>query len=230
MLDVHAPHESIHTWKSFVIHIATITIGLLIAIGLEQTIEYLHHRQQAAAISGKLKAESHENILVVRSDIQTCDQTLAAIKAIGDSLDQKLKASPTAPWMPPVLPEARIYQPSDAEWLIARDSALLQILPSALVANYWKIEVTREHAHVLYLDASRSRVKLNALLDVYAGQSALNSTDALTIRVALSEYAQYLHQIKRSLQLVAEINQITLDNKVIGSGTSSDDGQTELGR
>lgn len=56
----------------------------------------------------------------------TLDTTLAAIKAIGDSLDRNPKASPTAPWMPPVLPETRIYKPSNAEWLIARDSALLQ--------------------------------------------------------------------------------------------------------
>jgi hypothetical protein len=39
MLDVHAPHEPIHTWKNFFIHLATISIGLLIAIGLEQTVE-----------------------------------------------------------------------------------------------------------------------------------------------------------------------------------------------
>jgi hypothetical protein len=31
MLDVHPPHESIHTWRSFFIHIATIVVGLLIA-------------------------------------------------------------------------------------------------------------------------------------------------------------------------------------------------------
>jgi hypothetical protein len=49
MLDVHAPHDSIHTWKGFLIHIATITTGLLIAIGLEQLVEHLHHRQQAAS-------------------------------------------------------------------------------------------------------------------------------------------------------------------------------------
>jgi len=34
MLDVHASHESIHTWKGFFIHIAIIVIGLLIAISL----------------------------------------------------------------------------------------------------------------------------------------------------------------------------------------------------
>ena len=66
-------------------------------------------------------------------------------------------------------------------------------------------------------------LKLNALLDVYAGQSALNPTEALTIRMALSEYAQYLNEVKRLLQIVAELNQITLDNKVIVDGKASDD-------
>jgi len=35
MLDVHPPHEAAHTWKDFFIHIATIVVGLLIAIGGE---------------------------------------------------------------------------------------------------------------------------------------------------------------------------------------------------
>jgi hypothetical protein len=61
MLDVHAPHETVHTWKDFFIHIATITIGLLIAIALEQTVEYLHHRHQAEEMADKLRAESLAN-------------------------------------------------------------------------------------------------------------------------------------------------------------------------
>ena len=44
MLDVHPPHEAAHTWPDFFIHIATIVVGLLIAVGLEQTVEYVHHR------------------------------------------------------------------------------------------------------------------------------------------------------------------------------------------
>jgi len=31
MLDVHAPHETVHTWKDFFIHLTTFVIGLLIA-------------------------------------------------------------------------------------------------------------------------------------------------------------------------------------------------------
>jgi hypothetical protein len=46
MLDVHPAHHAASTWRDFFIHIATIVIGLLIAVGLEQTVEYFHHRHQ----------------------------------------------------------------------------------------------------------------------------------------------------------------------------------------
>ncbi len=45
MLEVHAPHETIHTWKDFLIHIAAIAVGLLLAIGLEQAVEHIHSRR-----------------------------------------------------------------------------------------------------------------------------------------------------------------------------------------
>jgi hypothetical protein len=61
MLDVHAPHESVHTWRDFLLHIATIVIGLLIAVGLEQTVEFLHHRQQIAETREALRQEREEN-------------------------------------------------------------------------------------------------------------------------------------------------------------------------
>lgn len=62
MLDVHAPHESVHTFKDFLIHIVTIVIGLLIAIGLEQAVEYIHHRHQIADTREALRIERQQNI------------------------------------------------------------------------------------------------------------------------------------------------------------------------
>lgn len=61
MLDVHPPHEAVHTWKGFFIHIATIVIGLLIAIGLEQTVEVFHHRHQVAEAREALRLELDQN-------------------------------------------------------------------------------------------------------------------------------------------------------------------------
>jgi len=67
-LDVHAPHESVHTWKSFFIHIAIITIGLLIAICLEKTVEYFHHRHQAREGVAGLLREVNENRETLQKD------------------------------------------------------------------------------------------------------------------------------------------------------------------
>jgi hypothetical protein len=39
MLDVHAPHEPIRGWKDFLLHLFTIMVGLLIALGLEGLVE-----------------------------------------------------------------------------------------------------------------------------------------------------------------------------------------------
>jgi hypothetical protein len=63
MLDVHAPHEVVRTWKDFFIHIAAIAVGLLIAIGLEQTVEYFHHRHQVAETREALRVEREQNHL-----------------------------------------------------------------------------------------------------------------------------------------------------------------------
>ena len=58
MLDVHPPHHAASTWRDFFIHIATIVIGLLIAIGLEQTVEYLHRQHQRHQLEHELHAEA----------------------------------------------------------------------------------------------------------------------------------------------------------------------------
>jgi hypothetical protein len=67
MLDVHAPHQSAPTLKDFLIHIAAITIGLLIALGLEATVELVHHKHQAQQALELLKQEVDRNRIVLAS-------------------------------------------------------------------------------------------------------------------------------------------------------------------
>jgi hypothetical protein len=61
MLDVHPAHHAASSWKEFFIHIATIVLGLLIAVGLEQTVELVHHRDELAQIRRELAAERETN-------------------------------------------------------------------------------------------------------------------------------------------------------------------------
>jgi hypothetical protein len=61
MLDVHSARHAANSWKEFFIHIATIVLGLLIAVGLEQTVEYFHHRQELAEVREELRGEREGN-------------------------------------------------------------------------------------------------------------------------------------------------------------------------
>src|SRR5258708_26334812 len=67
MLDVHAPHQTVHTWKDFLVHIAAITIGLLIALGLEATVEWVHHKDQAQQALELLKQECDRNRVALKN-------------------------------------------------------------------------------------------------------------------------------------------------------------------
>jgi hypothetical protein len=61
VIDVHAPHGGVHTWKDFWIHLGTITLGLLIAISLEQSVEWVHHRLERHQLEEDLHAEAARN-------------------------------------------------------------------------------------------------------------------------------------------------------------------------
>src|SRR5664279_4646033 len=61
MLDVHAPHESVHGWRDFFVHLSTITIGLLIALGLEGCVEWAHHRHLVHEAEASLHLEIENN-------------------------------------------------------------------------------------------------------------------------------------------------------------------------
>ena len=70
MLDVHPPHEATHTWKDFFIHIATICVGLLIAVGLEQSVEAIHRHNETVELRESLDHES-EQIIRDTTNVET---------------------------------------------------------------------------------------------------------------------------------------------------------------
>jgi hypothetical protein len=61
MLDVHPPHHPTHTWRDFFIHIATIVVGLIIAVGLEQLVERIHQHYELRETREALARELESN-------------------------------------------------------------------------------------------------------------------------------------------------------------------------
>ena len=142
MLDVHAAHATVHTWKDFFIHIAIITIGLLIAIALEQCVESLHHIHQRHQLQHDLLEEAKRNRDILTGDLGLESQgvwfrnVLAATKSIPADSPTAINLPPT-PCIPGTLGangmdavmRTRYFAPSDAVWTTARDAGLIIHLP-----------------------------------------------------------------------------------------------------
>jgi len=81
MHEVHAPHQTVHTWKDFLVHIAAIALGLLMAIGLENAVEYIHHRHQSEMIEAQMRT-------VLLSNLETDAGTLNRLSAVRSYLTE----------------------------------------------------------------------------------------------------------------------------------------------
>ena len=127
MIDVHVPHKSDHTWTDFLIHIGTIAVGLLIAIGLEQAVEHIHNLHQAHHARELIAAEMRQNLKLVhqqRYDLAMHEDYLFADLVVIDHMRKQA-----------ILPTDRVvlFHPysvlATSAWETARESQLLALLP-----------------------------------------------------------------------------------------------------
>jgi hypothetical protein len=70
MLDIHATHSAVRSWRDFFVHIAIIVVGLCIAVGLQQTVEFVQHHYQLADTRNALRSEREENYQVLAHNTQ----------------------------------------------------------------------------------------------------------------------------------------------------------------
>jgi hypothetical protein len=141
MLDVHAPHERIHTWKDFATHILAIVVGLLIAVGLEQTVEYVHHSHQRKALREGVVADFQLYLLLVdeftRANTQQLDDVAARIHQVRQFMEKRDTLGPPH-FRPTVPPDTLRLGNTEA----AKNSGLLQLLSPGEVATATDAEVS----------------------------------------------------------------------------------------
>ncbi len=160
MLDVHSPHETAHTWTDFFIHIATICVGLLIAIGLEQSVEALHHRHERHALETQLHDEAQRNLDLSQGNLARLKLQLAWINA-------SIVALNTAPVTHDlvrrsVLPspghifDVGLYDPSQTVWAVARANGDVGLLPEDVAQVYARLDHEADELEIGKVDFVRA--------------------------------------------------------------------------
>lgn len=161
-MEIHPPQQGIHSGREFLLHMTTIVLGILIAIGLEQTVEWVHHRQERKQLQSELREEADHNRAIIAEDLRlvsmetwTADamKTVAAGRAGADGRIQfELRRVPCTGGSLNT-PGVRYFAPSEAVWTAARESGLTALVPAAEARVYARLQ-----HNLALLTAGRDRV------------------------------------------------------------------------
>ena len=152
MLDVHPPHHRLEGLKDFSIHLLTITVGLLIAVGIEGCVERHQHRELAQDARETLHREIEGNsktiadVLPEISKEQTkVNDAIVFLKRVRQNpKDKKLQnGSINADFSPITL--------DDTAWKTAQTTGALAFMPyeeadrySGIYAAQYQVQISQE--------------------------------------------------------------------------------------
>jgi hypothetical protein len=134
MLDVHPPHQSIHGWKDFLLHLLTITIGLLIALSLEGCVErhrqnhLLHEAEDAMRVE---MAQNANTLALVGHQISAEQKQLDGDQITLSTLRETPKAD-----HPQFSFSLAMHSFDDMAWRTAQTSGALGYMPYAEAQKY----------------------------------------------------------------------------------------------
>jgi hypothetical protein len=152
-MEIHPPDHALHTRRDFFIHMATIVLGLLIAIGLEQSVEALHRRHQLHELREALQSDSeialrNDNDLVLDAQARL-DWSRARIAQVESALQHHTPISD--------IEQKKIFIhaiPVYPAWKAAKASNLLQVMPQDDIEAFSEVDDLINRFQVLYQDQS----------------------------------------------------------------------------
>jgi hypothetical protein len=152
MLEAHAPHEAIQTWRAFFVHIATIVIGLMIAVALEQTVEFFHHRHQRLRLEEQIREVLSDDTELVAADTAKLAGFRAYLIDLQSAGIARRHGQATAPL--PSADDSRaaitIGLPSLAPYEAAKDNGTITLLSSQRIRLYNRVAFQRDMLKTVY--------------------------------------------------------------------------------
>jgi hypothetical protein len=212
MIDIHPQQHAAITRREFFIHLGIVVLGILIAIGLEQTVEYLHHRHLASEARRALLDErdtnevSNEfNIFATQHHQRDLQHDLAVLHA--------LRAHQPLPPGPFIVGRHRYLYLED-EWRKVHQSGTINYLSGNLHAVDYRYEnqdafmdrATRS-AEILYRAASVLRSEHDPLNKTFEENVA---TARFVKRLSDSHETLSQQEIDKGFTMLAEPANFTL--------------------
>jgi hypothetical protein len=79
-MEIHPPHNAVHTWKDALTHIALITVGVFIALSFEGVATWREHRALVREARANLMTEVDDNRKELQRALKKLDETDAQLQ------------------------------------------------------------------------------------------------------------------------------------------------------
>lgn len=130
-MHLHRP-KPLHGWRELSVEIGVIVVGIIIALCLEQAVEFFHHRAQREELTETLRKDGERNRAYIKADIDKSKAILDWALAQAAAVE---RAGPSGPLTIRRLPGTYIGSPDAGVWPSARTSGVSNLLPSS--AQNW---------------------------------------------------------------------------------------------
>jgi len=144
-LDVHAPHEQIHSKKDFFLHLLTITIGLLIAVGIEGAVELYREHKLVKEARTTMREEIEYNSRQLNEALGKLNQETDGITKNIDLLTRILQNPKTgAAKNASINAQFSITGLRDTAWKTAQTTGALTFMPYTDSRHYTEVYETQQ--------------------------------------------------------------------------------------
>lgn len=134
MLDVHPPHEPVHGIRDFLLHLLTITVGLLIALGLEAAVEWRHHVHLRHEAEENIRREIDDNRKDLRAVVGAIPDEQKRFQELLTFLQARAAGKPAT--IRSVTISLHIMTPQDSSWQTAAATGALAYMPYGEVQKF----------------------------------------------------------------------------------------------
>jgi hypothetical protein len=217
MLDIHLPRK-IHGFGEFLLHLFTITVGLLIAVQIESCVEWRHHLHLAEEARVALRAEIEHNLEQLKGVQpglkvwrEQIDADLKMMQRIQDNPNDSMAQHASL-----TVNSSGISFP-DTAWRTAQSTGALAYMPYEEAERYSSIYQAQAALLALEEKPREDVVEIVGLIDKYRFHSGPSSKITAEQAGALAEkfgqMRMHLADGDTLLQVAIELDEAYLENR-----------------
>ena len=183
-MEISPPQQPIHSWKDFLLHLLTITIGLFIALTLEAAVESMHHRHLVRQADASLRREIGDNrklyaINVLKLQLNR-NQLAHDIDQLRELRDGRKLDNANLSWTW----DWNSYR--DAAWKTAHESGAVSYMDSESISTYSTVYAQQDYVNATAVAILNEESRVGAPLQAARDPARLNAAEleALLVRSA----------------------------------------------